>query len=379
MTILQSDDFRYSNMKQPHHIFLFIALSIASGFAPAAGQNPDAVSERIYFIQEDGRHALVYTTSRSGYSSYSLWFEKQAGDDLSDFHYLYPDSDDWSTSADGLHRVLKLPHGDFASMTWADLEQHGRLQVDEDGVYYFRNWNEAVEPKTSEGHFGIWNSPGDFDRIACSWVFPKNLEPVTYLANRKGEWKQRHNTLTYYGQKVNDLVFVVQYRPTSGETYEKLKELEGEGVEIEQEPTGIKMTLAETLLFPSGVATISPEGAGVLNRLAESLLQRPTIHIVVAGHTDNVPIGAELAKRFQTNWELSSKRAINIIHHLVAQGITERRFEAQAFSFMQPRASNEDEAGRTRNRRIEIMLTEAGPDTSTLHARSNGLRLNSEP
>ncbi len=370
-------------MKQPIRTFLSIALSLSSTLALSSEQRVDAVSERIYFLQEDGRHALVYTTSRSGYSSYSLWFEKQAGDHtedyLADFHYLYPNSENWSTSADGRHRVLKLPYGDFASMTWADLEAGGRLRVDEDGVYYFRNWNEEVETKTAEGHYGIWNSPGDFERIACSWVFPNNLEPVVYLANRDGEWRQRHNTLTYYGQEVNDLVFVIQYRPTSGDTYEQLKQLAGEGVEVEQEPTGIRMTLAETLLFPSGVATISEEGASLLNRLAESLRQQPEIHVVVAGHTDNVPIGAELAKRFQTNWELSSKRAINIIHHLVSRGITQQRFEAQAFSFMRPRASNDDEAGRARNRRIEIMLTGAGQEASMTQAQPSAVLINAAP
>ncbi|MEJ2692309.1 MAG: OmpA family protein [Candidatus Thiodiazotropha sp.] len=339
----------------------------------AASEYPDgAISERIYFIQEDGRHALVYTTSRSDFSTYSLWFRKQKGytveNYLEDFHYLYPNSDNWFTEEDDKYMALKLPHGDFASLKWVDLEEKGRLQVDKDGLYYFRNWNEKLEEKTAEGHYGIWNSPSDFKQIACSWVFPKNLEPVTYLANREGAWKQRHSTLTYYGQNVNDLFFAIQYRPTSGDAYNELKGLEGEGVEVEQQPTGVKMTLAETLLFPSGVARISDAGARLLNRLAASLRQQTALNIVIAGHTDNVPIGTELKKRFPTNWELSSKRAINIIHYLVAQGLEEARFEAQAFSFMQPRSSNDDEAGRSKNRRIEIMLSDVGRDTDNMQA-----------
>jgi chemotaxis protein MotB len=321
-----------------------------------------AVSERIYFIQEDGRHALVYTTSRSDYANYSLWFSKeqdyQQADYLKNFLYLFPNSDEWTRKDSGNYMVLKLPQGNFASLKWTDLEDKGRLQVDSDGVYYYRNWNSETEGKTSDGHFGIWNDPGNFEQIACSWVFPKNLEPVTYVANQEGEWVQRHNTLTYYGQDVNDLMFAIQYRPSSNAAYEDLKGLEGEGVEVEQQPTGVKMTLAETLLFPSGVATISKEGKTVLARLAETLQNQPTLDIIVAGHTDNVLIGPVLAKRFPTNWELSSTRAINIIHYLVQQGVAEPRFEAQAFSFMQPIESNDTEAGRTKNRRIEIMLTE---------------------
>ncbi|MGD8908386.1 MAG: flagellar motor protein MotB [Chromatiales bacterium] len=360
-------------MKQSTHSFLSLLLLTSSGLSLASEETAGANSERIYFIQEDGRHAMVYTTSRSDFSTYSLWFGKQKDYTpekyLEDFHYIYPNSRDWKSREHNEHMVLKLPQGDFASLKWVNLEDKGRLQVDEDGVYYYRSWNLDREAKSPEGHFGIWNSPGDFKKIACSWVFPKNLQPVNYLANRKGEWRQRHNTLTYYGRNVNDLFFAIEYRPTSRDAYKELKGLEGDGVEVEQQPTGVKMTVAETLLFPSGVATISNVGAVLLQRLAKSLKQQPSLNIVVAGHTDNVPIGVELEKRFPTNWELSSKRAINIIHYLVAQGVDETRFEAHAFSFMQPRASNEDEVGRAKNRRIEIMLTEAGQDTVTAQAR----------
>jgi chemotaxis protein MotB len=259
--------------------------------------------------------------------------------------------------------VLKLPQGNFASLTWTDLEEKGRLKIDTDGLYYFRNWNSETEAKTSDGHFGMWNAPGNFEQLACSWVFPENLEPVTYLANQEGEWVQRHNTLTYYGQDVNDLMFAIQYRPASNAAYGDLKDLEGEGVEVEQQPTGVKMTLAETLLFPSGVATISKQGKAVLSRLAKTLNEQTSLNIVVAGHTDNVPIGPALAKTFPTNWELSSARAINIIHYLVKQGVSESRFEAQAFSFMQPIESNDSAAGRKKNRRIEILLTETLQET----------------
>jgi chemotaxis protein MotB len=360
-------------MKQTTPFFLSVILLMSASLSASSEYSDGAISERIYFIQEDGRHALVYTTSRSDFSTYSLWFTKRKGytaeNYLEDFYYLYPSSENWIAEEDAKYMALKLPYGDFASLKWVNLEEKGRLQVDKDGVYYFRNWNEEKEERTAEGHYGIWNSPSDFKQIACSWVFPKNLEPVTYLANQKGEWKQRHNTLTYYGQNVNDLFFAIQYRPTSGDAYNELKGLEGEGIEVEQQPTGVKMTLAETLLFPSGVARISSAGTKLLNRLAESLKQQTALNIVVAGHTDNVPIGVELKKRFPSNWELSSKRAINIIHYLVAQGIDEARFEAQAFSFMRPRSSNEDEDGRSKNRRIEIMLTDTRQNPSTTQAR----------
>jgi chemotaxis protein MotB len=341
--------------------YLFITTILIS--SPISTAYADqAVSERIYFIQEDGRHAMVYTTSRSDYANYSLWFNKQIGyqqeDYLKNFLYLFPDTGKWASKENGDYMVLKLPQGNFASLKWTNLEDKGRLKIDDDGLYYFRSWNSETEGKAADGHFGLWNDPGNFEQLACSWVFPENLEPITYISNREGEWVKRHNTLTYYGQNVNDLMFAIQYRPISNSAYENLKDLEGEGVEVEQQPTGVKMTLAETLLFPSGVATISNEGKAVLARLAETLKQQASLNIVVAGHTDNVPIGPTLTRTFPTNWELSSARAINIIHYLVKKDVAESRFEAQAFSFMQPIEPNDTKAGRMKNRRIEILLTE---------------------
>jgi chemotaxis protein MotB len=137
--------------------------------------------------------------------------------------------------------------------------------------------------------------------------------------------------------------------------------MEGEGVDVEQQADGVKVTLAETLLFPTGIADISSGGKTVLDQLASRLKERPSLHVVIAGHTDNVPIsaGSSLAAKYPTNWELSSARSINIIHHMVKDGLDMNRFESQAFSYTRPVASNDTAEGRAKNRRIEVFLTEA--------------------
>jgi flagellar motor protein MotB len=338
-------------------------LGVAVFLQPAvfsSAQAGDAFSERIHFVHQDGRRALVYTTSRTDYEDYSIWFKEKDSykpeDYLKDFLYLFPKSGEWSSNAKPGYTVLTLPTGNFASLEWANLEENGHLQVDEDGQYHYRNWDG--ETKTPDGHVGLWNSPGAFEQVAYTWVFPDNLEPVAHTSNREGEWIQRHNTITYYGNNVNDLVFDIHYRPASGDVYDDLKGLEGEGIEVEQEAGGVKITLAETLLFPSGVALISTEGKTLLDTLAEELRERSLLQVTVAGHTDNVPIGFRLQDKFPTNWELASARSLNIIHYLVALGVAEPRFESHSFSFMQPKASNDTVEGRTANRRIEIFLSE---------------------
>jgi flagellar motor protein MotB len=325
---------------------------------PRSADQTGPISERIYYVSEDGSEAMVYTTSRTDYSDYDLWFRSKKGykpeDYLKDFLYMFPTSGEWRTESG--FAVMKLPLGSFASLEWANLEQNERLRKDADGVFSYSNWDGQT--KTPDGHYGLWNSPDNFERIACSWVFPENLEPVLYESNREGEWVRRHNTITYYGNNVNDLAFNIQYRPSSSGAYKDLKGLEGEGVEVEQTPTGVRVTLAETLLFPTGSAEVSSKGKETFTRLASTLRQRPSLQITVAGHTDNVPIGPKLAKRYPTNWELSSARSINVIHYLMVQGVAQHRFESHAFSYMRPLASNDPAEGRRKNRRTEIFLEE---------------------
>ena len=350
---------------------LLIALCLLAfaSFAEASDVVSDAeakasgvISEQIYFLEENGRHALVYTTSRSDYSKYNMWFQNrkdyEAEDYIKDFLYIYPNEYTWDTASKKGYTLMKLPERSFASLERINLE--AGLQVTEDGVYNFNNRQDKA--KTPDGHYGLWNSPGNFKRIAYSWVFPLNLEPSEYKANRRGQWVRRHNTITYYGSNVNNLEFQITYRPSSHAIYEALKKkLADEKLfELSQEPTGVKITVAATVLYPSGVAVLSDKGKSILGKLAKILHERKNINIIVEGHTDNVPISPKLSSTFATNWELSSARSINIIHFLIEKGIKESRFGSRAFSFQRPVASNETQEGKAKNRRIELLLEENG-------------------
>src|SRR5438128_2360441 len=79
--------------------------------------------------------------------------------------------------------------------------------------------------------------------------------------------------------------------------------------------------------------------------------------IRIEGHTDNVPIGAKLKERFQTNWELSTARATSVVRYLIEDGGVDRaNLLAVGYADTKPLASNDTEEGRTANRRIEIAL-----------------------
>jgi OOP family OmpA-OmpF porin len=101
--------------------------------------------------------------------------------------------------------------------------------------------------------------------------------------------------------------------------------------------------------FESGRATIDPDSAGLLDRLIETALRCPTANIEVAGHTD-----ADGEDAF--NRTLSEKRAQAVIDYIVKAGLPASRFTAVGYGSALPVASNDTDAGKAQNRRIEFMV-----------------------
>ena len=145
-------------------------------------------------------------------------------------------------------------------------------------------------------------------------------------------------------------------------TYEDLlegmkSEIEKGQITITQLKGKLKVNMLDEILFDSGRTTIKPEGIEVLERVGEILLNVKERAINVEGHTDNVPIGPELARRYPTNWELSVARATNVARYLQEKtGIDPTLLSATGYGEYHPVDSNETEEGRARNRRIEIVL-----------------------
>jgi chemotaxis protein MotB len=172
---------------------------------------------------------------------------------------------------------------------------------------------------------------------------------------------QRHNTLAYYGNQVNDLTFNIHYRPRSHATFAAVKaslQDEQQAVELVQQEGGVRLTLAETVLFPSGSSKLTARGKKVLVRIVKGILSREGVRVVVSGHSDNIPINKRLKGKYASNWELSAARSLAVVHELELAGIGGERLEARAFGPHRPRASNESAAGRAQNRRIELELIE---------------------
>jgi chemotaxis protein MotB len=139
-------------------------------------------------------------------------------------------------------------------------------------------------------------------------------------------------------------------RRVLAEADQKLKQ---EGLDSRLEKRGLVISLPQAILFPSGEDHILPGALPIVSQIAAVLASVPN-KVALVGHADAVPIHN---KRFQSNWELSAARSVNLLEVLSTRyGIAESRLSVQSYGSNDPKDSNDTEAGRAENRRVEILL-----------------------
>jgi flagellar motor protein MotB len=117
-----------------------------------------------------------------------------------------------------------------------------------------------------------------------------------------------------------------------------------------------RIGISGSVLFALNSAALQDEGQQLLASLAEPLQIYLASHdqiLMVSGFTDDRPV-LDSNRNFADNWELSAQRALTVTRALIAAGVPAENVFAAAFGAEQPIASNADEAGRARNRRVEM-------------------------
>lgn len=152
------------------------------------------------------------------------------------------------------------------------------------------------------------------------------------------------------------------------EDYEKYMAQAGmqESTQAAVEDRGLVITIQDKLTFQPASAQLTPR-AKVQMMLLAKLLNQTNNYVRVEGYTDNTPISTG---QFQSNWQLSAVRAANIAEFLVREGgVTPQRISAIGYGEYRPVASNSTEAGRAKNRRVEIILLNKKYDATERNAR----------
>ncbi len=124
---------------------------------------------------------------------------------------------------------------------------------------------------------------------------------------------------------------------------------------------GDRFVFQSEVLFPSGQATMTPEGLVAIDQLAQAIVELGRSipgeidwALQVDGHTDQRPIASA---QFASNWELSTARAISVVRYLVSRGVPPKRLVAAGYGEFQPLEEGATDDVLRRNRRIELKLT----------------------
>jgi chemotaxis protein MotB len=169
-----------------------------------------------------------------------------------------------------------------------------------------------------------------------------NQTHVTSLTEQLAELKKEKEQLGQRAKTLED---------------EMREQLESKDVAISKLQGKLTVTIVDRVMFDSGEAELKPDGASVMQKIADLLQGHPELKIQVVGHTDNVPIRASAHSRFPSNWELSTARALAAVHFLIENaGVDPTRLSAAGCGEFRPVAENATAEGRAKNRRIEVSI-----------------------
>ncbi|MBI5104829.1 MAG: OmpA family protein, partial [Solirubrobacterales bacterium] len=110
--------------------------------------------------------------------------------------------------------------------------------------------------------------------------------------------------------------------------------------------------LTDDLLFDSGQAVPKPQSLPLLDKVGGLLAAEGKHPVVVEGHTDTVPVHGA----YPSNWELSAARASGVVRAFIGAGLSPGRMTASGRAYLKPVADNATAAGRSLNRRVEVLL-----------------------
>ena len=166
--------------------------------------------------------------------------------------------------------------------------------------------------------------------------------------------KQRIQESTPIESQDETSEMVNRVQQAAGDANEMQEQTKGPTITVEEGEEGFTINLPAALLFKPGSATIENEDALLfLKRMALIIEELPNeMEVSVQGHTDEGKPGA--SSPFKDNWELSTARAISVLHELILDGVEPKRVSAAGYAEFRPVATNVTPSGREKNRRVEL-------------------------
>ena len=124
-------------------------------------------------------------------------------------------------------------------------------------------------------------------------------------------------------------------------------------IKVREEDRGVVLQLDETILFDPGKADLKKKSQNVLNMVTKIVKDLPN-DVLIEGNTDDVPM---FNKEFQSNWELSTARAVSVVKYFVSEKkLDPTRFAVKGYGEYKPLVENNSTKNRTINRRVDILI-----------------------
>ncbi|WP_281636665.1 OmpA/MotB family protein [Flavobacterium marginilacus] len=189
----------------------------------------------------------------------------------------------------------------------------------------------------------------------------KNRDLLAQLDAKAKALADEQEKLNESSQRLKELEDLIAAKEAS---MKKLKEtlskalngFEGKGLTVEQKNGKVYVSMENKLLFSSGSWAVGAEGKKAVVEVGKVLGDNPDISVLIEGHTDNDPY--EGSGPIADNWDLSTKRATAIVAILGEnKKVNKQNLTAAGRSEYSPLVSNSTAEGKSKNRRIEIILT----------------------
>ena len=140
------------------------------------------------------------------------------------------------------------------------------------------------------------------------------------------------------------------------EYVENIPSIDSDAIEVIVDELGVHIRIRDTVLFKSGNHIINTSAIPIIAKIGDILKNLPNNYIQIEGHTDTVPMSGD-NPYVQTNWELGSLRAVNVLKMLVEKsGLNPTYLTAVSYGEFRPIATNDTSEGRGKNRRVEIRI-----------------------
>ena len=195
------------------------------------------------------------------------------------------------------------------------------------------------------------------------------LEPSPININDPRSGSQQQGSSTYDSETTQTAEAVQQLESVAQEVEQAMSSLVDQKlVTVRRHGLWVEVEIRTDILFPSGVATLSPAAVDILRQLGQTLKPFPN-PIRVEGHTDNRPINTRI---FPSNWELSSARAASVVHLFTEVGLTPARLAVIGLGEFRPSQSNDTAEGRNVNRRVVLVILSGDKPPEGNYAEDRG-------